>query len=205
MARLFIKARRARAVSIAFQSSFSDAVDRSTYSGALNCGNGKYVVVGFASQNASARTISAVTLGGVACSLLEKRETAGPLGLYIVANPNPGGSATLSVTFSGSAQRFAAGSWSVDGLLSITPIASATNGSGATAAVSTILGGAVFATAERFLASGNFTWTGATEDWELSPESYPHGGASSKIVAQASAHTVTADAAGGSIVLVSMR
>lgn len=139
--------------------------------GAADSGRDVFVFVHHYSGTAL-RTISSATIGGIAATVTSAEVgNANRLGLGIIyARVPTGTTATVAVTFSGSVSVYAYGIYRVTGLLSGTPIATASGqGDPQTLNVATSADGFVLAGDMNGNNGVTNVWTGATENYDFAP------------------------------------
>jgi hypothetical protein len=154
-----------------FAGSSGNSANQTTYTfaglaiGAASAG--RYVVV--TTNTTATVTCNAVTVGGVACTELIERTNDATLSIWITDTPIASGTtATVEVTFSGTASNCGVATWAVTGL-------ELTTARDTMSDVGTTLSGTIDVPADGVLiaaASGltSATWTGATERHETSVE-----------------------------------
>jgi hypothetical protein len=185
-----------------------DETDLTTYSFAsVGCGTEsrpRHVVVAIWYHAIGAhRTVSAITLGGVAGTLLKGALRSGggaeiDLALYIFPASAIATTATLSFTLNAGAVRAGYGAWAVYNLNSTTAVATseATGASPHTLDLNASAGGVVIGASNSF-SSPDFAWTGLNEDFETA-DGDEISGASNANVAAATPRAVSVTISAGS-------
>src|SRR3990167_5631292 len=133
--------------------------------------NDRYVIVGVFGfeDSASTKTISSMTIGGVAATELVELSAAtmgGCWGFYGLSVPT-GTTATIAVTFSAIQDGSAVMVWRANSLISTSPSATATDNTSSAALSTTISiqdGGIGIAICGRQSANTTYSWAGLTED-----------------------------------------
>lgn len=149
---------------------------------------GRRVVVGVGAINSASRTISSVTIGGIAATQIAFAEGSGsgvfvPSGLYI-AQVDIGTTASVVVTYSGSANRCGIGVFALSNMTTSTASDSGTSTANPeTKTLAVPPGGLAIGYATVYQSGGTptFGWSGATERFdqilEASASSGSHSGA----------------------------
>ncbi len=182
---------------LSYRTNATDNTDASTYTFAAadigTAASDRYVVVGFAARNQA--TITSITVGGIAATLVKLQGNTDVAALYIAAVPT-GATADIVVTLPGTALRAGIGVWALYGL-SASGAAEATAAStAATADLSlTVTAGAIVIGQAYNDAGLSFAWVGLTENFDAQLEaSNSYSGAS--VVAAGGALTITATMGG---------
>lgn len=187
----------------AFIGTNSDTADLTTYTfvaqdiGAASAG--RHVVVGISGRAASTRTINSVTIGGVSAVQVGKVDNAGTTSALWIAHVPTGATADIVIVLSAAWLRMGIGVWTIEGLASITPFATANDitGDPVSATCNIPARGSAFAIyyVGQGAGSGTVAWTGLTERFEIEPETgIDVTGASDDFVAAVTPRTITADA-----------
>lgn len=142
----------------------------------------RWVLVGIQSGHSAARTISSVTIGGVAATQVGFNASADDtiLTAFYIALVPAGTTATIVVVFSGSAVRCRVGVWTIIGLLSATATDTASDDTDSSGVVSDTLdvqaGGCAFGLYS-YLSTGTPTaaWAGLTEQFDGNLEASQYG------------------------------
>jgi hypothetical protein len=159
-----------------YRSSVADTTDSSTHTFlAVDIGTaaaGRFVVIGTSSGRGVPHTVTGVTIGGNAASVIVQRANSeSTVSLWGLVVPT-GTTATVVVTTSASVGRVIIGSWANYDLISTT--AQATNNAitdPATLNLNTTTGGIIIAFAATFVNAATISWTGITSRFTLSAES----------------------------------
>jgi hypothetical protein len=169
-----------RKVALTFRANAQDGTDLTTYTFASQAigpaSPDRYVIVCIGSRANSARSISSVTIGGIAATAVvtANNATAGAdmAAIYIALVPT-GTTASVVVTFSGAMLRCVIGVYSMvqNGRATATNTNTATP-SGTTPTTTLTVpsnGSLVAAVWAQSSVSASVTWTGPTEDFDLQP------------------------------------
>ncbi len=192
---------------LSYQTAAASGSDLATYSFAstaigTDTGSSRTVIVGVYATESSARTISAFTVGGVAGTLIHKRDhTAGgqasTIAFYAFTGVT-GTTATVAITWSGTMTRCAIAVWAAYNLSSITAVATA--GSGSTTApalnVNVNADGMVLAIGHSNVSS-TYAWTGVTERTDTITETVGFSAADASSLAAETPRTVSASISSG--------
>lgn len=192
-------------VTKAFNAVVNDTADLSTYTfvGAslgTAAGDRKIVVtIHGRSTNPSTRTISSVTIAGVAATAaVSVSNTIGDRAAVYVADVPTGTTGDIVVVFNDTMQKCIVGSYAMYGAGSSTPTATATDIASTYSQSLTIpAGGVAFAIAS-VQASASTTWAGLTEDFDSNISSEVDSGASLQTATLQSGLTVSATFTAGS-------
>ncbi len=167
----------------------------------------RFVVVGVkVSEYTSTITISSVTIAGNSAtrlgSLVRPSSNDIAVAFYgVVVASGTTGDIVINTT-GGNIRQAVIGVWTVTGLLSTTPVATysdnTVSASVMSAAISAISAGAVMIAFAAHRSAASFTWSNASEDFELSDGTDRGSGASASYPAGASGFTLTATGSGGS-------
>jgi len=181
----FVPAVSGSAVAVSYLTTASDTSDQTTYNGVSFQGltfgaadAARYIVVGIGARANSARSISSVTIGGVAathvCTANDTSAGADIASLYIAAVPT-GTTGDVVVTFSGAMLRCQIGLWRMTGISSATPNATMTDNTISagvlTGTINCPANGAIIGAAwGAGSGSQTATWAGITEVYDGQPE-----------------------------------
>lgn len=187
--------------SYAYVTSNSSTTDATSYTFAGTsigtAGPNRLIVVATALRSASSNSYSSVTIGGSAAAAAVVQNAAQTnVGLHALLVPS-GTTADIVVTMTGTGSRCVIGVYALYNLASTTAAATASS-TAATLALSlnTQPQGIVLATAYCG-GSSSEVWTGATQDYKLSPESANCLGASALCTTGETPRTVTCAITGG--------
>jgi hypothetical protein len=187
------------AITNTFNSNSTTNSSTYTYSGASigTASADRYIIVGTAGREGGNRTFNTCTVGGAATTRLVHQATLNHLALFITNAPvTSGTTADIVITLSGGSQRNAVSVWALTGSLSsITPLDTLSIDS--TDPSGSLNVGADGAHVAIAYTNGNtsVTWTGVTEDYDVSFESGNNNtfSSGSDITAAAAARTITAN------------
>jgi hypothetical protein len=189
---------------ISYRTSSTDAVDRTTYTFAsLDIGTAsptRKVIVGITTGATADRTISSVTVAGIAASLVDTISDFNGIGTYYraalyIAEVPTGTTGNVVVTMSGATSACGVGIWAADGLASATATTTTTDTDDPFSLnINTTAGGIVVA----IVNNSPVTWTGLTENFDVNPAAdLWHTGASAAITTASTPLTITADGPAG--------
>lgn len=168
-----IAPQRYRPAAFAYGASASDPSDLSSYSfSSLSIGTAasdRYVIAAILIAAGTVPTITSATIGGVAATALFSATSSFTRSSFYIAAVPTGTTATLAFSLSSGAARAAGAVWSVTGLISATPSATAMSNA-STGAASLVVGGGGFVIgASNSYAGGathSYTWAGITEQFD---------------------------------------
>lgn len=162
------------AKSIVYTDSVASASDLTTYTFAgraiSTAAADRYVIVGVGGSNSA--DVSSLTVGGnSATEIIDVADgVSAYAGLWIV-NVTTGTTADIVVTFSGGINRCGIGVWAAYGLSSGTPLDSDTSvAAPGSITLTTTAGGIAVSFANGNAGGGSDSWTGVTEDFDISGE-----------------------------------
>jgi len=170
-------------------SSASDSTDASSFTLSMTgmITNG-HRIIGVIGRGTAVRTITGMTLDGVTANQAVVANNGGSTCAIWVAASTLNTTGDLAITLDGVWVRMAAGVWNVQNLQSTTATATAAD----TAAplsqtINVSAAGACFAAAynQNTTGSDQFTWTGLTDDFDLSLEGTASAGGASSVFAAA--------------------
>ena len=200
-----------RPVDITWRDESSDTTDTATYSFATqdfgNPEGDRHIIVGVSGRANLARTLTSVTIGGVAATHLATANDAGGgtdiAALYIAAVP-AGSTGTVAVVFSDVMLRCAIMVWKMPGARNATAFATQTDttltGSVYSVSIDVPANGAAVGMYWCGLSAGSasVTWAGLTEDFDGTVETTANGyaGARANFTAAQSGLTVSGTQAG---------
>lgn len=174
-------------VAIVFANSYPDTTDQTTYtfsSAAIGTASAdRIVIVVIGSRANSARSISSVTIAGIAATVIATANNTGGgadiVAIYAAAVPS-GTTGNVVITFSGTMLRCGIGTYAMTGASSVTPYDTATAvPSGSSASINTIdspANGAILgASLAGSSGTASVTWTGLTENFDIQPETSSSG------------------------------
>jgi hypothetical protein len=172
----------------------------------------RYVIVAVSNSSAGSGSLSSATIAGVSATILQASANGGgDIATTIIGASVPtGATGSVVVNFGTGQVRCAIGVWAVYGLLSTTPVATASqSGNPGTLNVNTHSGGIVVAAGVSSDAGSSATWSGATERYDATTELQAESGAdytaSSAETPHALSITWTSQTFGGGSAAVSMR
>lgn len=169
----------------------------------------RLVIAGISGQNSSARTISSVTIGGVAATQLvttiNGASVFNRVALYAALVPT-GTTGDVVVTFSGSCFRAACAVWRATNVFSLTPVSTGSDTNDpSTANLSVVAKGIAVGFASEYVngAATSYSWTNLTESVDADSndggDHITYSGACANISADNASLAITADpAAAGS-------